>query len=116
MKITFTIFFTLLLSLTVFSQENILINGKGEVKENVVKLYPNPAIDYMTVSILNNTLKNPQVSVYSIIGNKIQVDIEEHENHLFLIDLRNFTAGYYLLVIKDPDVKFNKTYKFLKRE
>ena len=102
--------------MTAFSQENVLINDKGGINENVVKMYPNPASDFMALTIMNATLKAPQVGVYSIIGNKMQVEIEEHQTNMFSIDLRNLPTGYYLLVIKDTEAKFNKTYKFLKRE
>ena len=107
---------TTLISAAAFSQEAFLVDDTDEIRQNVVKLYPNPARNFLTVSIHNTTLKSPQVGVYSIIGSKMNIDIEAREDNAFSLDIRNLPTGYYLLVIKDSEAKFNKTYKFLKRE
>ncbi len=84
-------------------------------KKNRIELYPNPAVDYINIEIRESELSNPQFVLYSIIGNKIKIELELISDNKFRIELKNLPAGYYLLSIKDPKINFNRTYKFLKR-
>ena len=81
---------------------------------NVVKVYPNPAKNIVNISIENTDLINAQVSIHSIIGNRMTVEIDAIKKGLFRADIENLPNGFYLVVVKDLDTKFNKTYKFLK--
>ena len=116
MRIFFTILIVFVCWSVGLSQQGLLVDRNGEVKENVISIYPNPAKDFMALSIVNNNLNNVAVHVYNIIGSKMNVKIDKERDGLYAIDLRELTAGYYLLVIKDDQAKFNKTYKFIKRE
>lgn len=81
-------------------------------KNNVVKLYPNPANRQIQIKIENNTLENPAISLHTLIGNKMAVKVEILENDMFRIDIAELPSGYYFVAIKDKE--FNRTYKFLK--
>ena len=80
---------------------------------NKVKFHPNPASTSIEVEIENSTLEGPAVSIHSIIGNKMSVEILKINEHHFKIDIEELPQGYYLIVIKEKG--FNKAYKFLKR-
>jgi len=93
---------------------NSLNNFPREIK-NRVEIYPNPAIDYISVEIKESELSNTQFGLYSIIGNKLTISAEKVSDNKYRIDLKTLPPGYYLLSIKDPKINFNRTYKFLKR-
>lgn len=85
-----------------------------EVK-NRIELYPNPATEYITVEIRESELINTFIILHNIIGNSIKIQPEKLSENKFRIEVKDLPAGYYLLSIKDPATKFNRTYKFLKR-
>jgi len=85
-----------------------------EVK-NRIELYPNPATEYITVEIKESELINTFFVLHNIIGNSIKIQPEKLSENKYRIEVRDLPAGYYLLSVKDPATKFNKTYKFLKR-
>jgi len=93
---------------------NSFDNFPRELK-NRVEIYPNPAIDYISVEIKESELSNTQFVLHSIIGNKLTIRAEKISNNKYRIELKNLPPGYYLLSIKDPKINFNRTYKFLKR-
>ena len=86
-----------------------------EESPNVVKLFPNPSVDYIQVEIKNSTLQNPKLTLYNIIGNPIDIEIEQKEGDLFEIQVKDLAPGYYLIAIKDEQTFFGETYKFVKR-
>jgi hypothetical protein len=82
---------------------------------NVVKLFPNPTDDYIQIEIKNSNLENPKITLYNIIGNEIILDVEEKEDNLYEIMVKDLPSGYYLIAIKDEQTFFRETYKFVKR-
>ena len=85
--------------------------------KNRIEIYPNPAVDYLTVEIKESDLKDTQIILHSIIGNKIVIHPEKIlDNNKYRIDVKNLPPGYYLLSVKDPATIFSRTYKFLKRQ
>ncbi len=85
-----------------------------EVK-NRIELYPNPATEYINVEIKESDLKSTYIILHNIIGNSIVIHPEKISENKYRIDVKELPAGYYLLSVKDPATKFNRTYKFLKR-
>jgi hypothetical protein len=109
----------------VFAQDNPVKTGRDtelpdftkrslNVK-NRVALYPNPATEYLTVTIDHFDLKNVEFELYNIIGNNLSVDVDEISRGKYKINVGNINPGYYLLVIRDPVKRFNKAYKFQKK-
>ena len=84
-------------------------------EENKVSIYPNPAIEYIQVKIENSSLQDPQVMLYNIIGNPVEVRIRLTEEDTYRIDIKELPAGYYFVAIKDENSYFRETYKFVKR-
>ncbi|MTI23026.1 T9SS type A sorting domain-containing protein [Fulvivirga sp. RKSG066] len=82
---------------------------------NKVRLFPNPTVDYLSVEIANSNLKDVKFTVHNIIGNVVEVEIEQVDENNFKVKVEDLPTGYYLLAIKDDKQKFRETYKFLKR-
>lgn len=83
--------------------------------ENKIELFPNPTVDYLNVQVLNSNLQKTEFTLHNIIGNEIKIEPEKVGDHKYKINVKELSPGYYLLVVKDPISKFNKTFKFLKR-
>lgn len=77
-----------------------------------VRLYPNPAIDFIHVEIEHVDVTDVRVSLHNIIGNEILADKEIVNSNTIRVGLKNLPAGYYLLVLKD-DKALKAAYKFL---
>ena len=82
---------------------------------NNIRIYPNPSVDYINITIENSDLENTTLIIHNIIGSRFELKAEELNKGDFRIDVRSLPAGYYLLSIKDPGTKFSRTFKFLKR-
>ena len=117
----FILLFTIQFS---FGQNSAVDKNKSELPklqteslqiEAVVELYPNPANDFVNITITNSKLKNVQFEMYNIIGNKIDFDFEQVNSKNYKVNVKDFHSGFYLLVVKDPVARFNKAYKFRKR-
>lgn len=80
-----------------------------------VHLFPNPATEFVDVQLDHFPAKDVVLTVHNIIGNELQVETEILDDRLIRVKVKDLTAGYYLLAIKDEESKFRGTYKFLKR-
>lgn len=81
---------------------------------NHIELYPNPVAEHLNISIENSTFDKVEFEVYNIIGNSLNIKVEETGANSYRINLKELNAGYYLLVIKDPVKRLNKSVKFQK--
>ncbi len=79
-----------------------------------VKLYPNPATDFLVIRFEMPVAKTVKLQLHTIIGNELETDaevVDEFEIHLKVKDL---PVGYYLLALQDDSHQRN-SFKFLKR-
>lgn len=115
----------LFVAILTFGLSNVNAQRQGELDRfsgsvmtehpNVVKLFPNPTDDFIQIEIKNSNLKNPKITLYNIIGNEIILEVEEKEDNLYEIAVKDLPSGYYLIAIKDEQTFFRETYKFVKR-
>jgi hypothetical protein len=84
------------------------------LQENVIDIYPNPAVRYLTVNIQNSTLENTEFELHSIIGNQMTISVQDLGQGKYRIPVENLATGYYFLVVKDEETRFKRAYKFLK--
>lgn len=119
-----TTFFLLIILQLSFAQQISIDNNTSELPklkkeslkiETEVELYPNPAIEYLNVSLKNSQLKEVQFEMYNIIGNKINLEIDMVSSDNYKINVKEFHSGYYLLIVRDPITRFNKAFKFRKQ-
>ncbi len=125
MKFTLVLFTSLMLSCGYLAAQNSPLsrdqgeempNLKGDLNQkNRIEIYPNPATDYLTITINHSNLKSVQFELYNIIGNKQKLNVEEVSGDKYKLDVKDYTSGYYLIVIKDPVTRFNEAFKFQKK-
>ena len=116
----FIVFFTLHVTLGQDTQNNRdkseipQLNTESLQLETVVELYPNPVVEHLSVQLKNSQLKNVEFEIYNIIGNKMNFATEMVAHDHYKINVKEFHAGYYLLVVKDQVKRYNKAFKFRK--
>jgi hypothetical protein len=124
MKFYSLIIFLSILASPVINAQNVQIDKdkselpkiKKESLQNVidVELYPNPASEFLNITLQNSNSKNIEFEMYNVIGNKLQHDLETVNGISYKINVKDFSPGYYLLIIKDPITRYNKAFKFRK--
>jgi hypothetical protein len=83
--------------------------------EEALIIYPNPAKSTLWIKIDNKEIATKDLSVYNIIGDKLNLSPEKEEDGKFSIDVEGLPAGYYLLVVENKSQQFTKTLKFIKK-
>lgn len=73
-----------------------------------VKVYPNPAADYIFVDNAYNTT----ISVYNIIGNRVTVVNSTQDN--YKLDLSSYASGTYLVRVQKADQIVTKKISIVK--
>ena len=118
-----TLFLFIIIQLS-YGQDISIDGSKSEVPklkteslqiETEIELYPNPAIDFLTVTLKNSQLKDVRFEMYNIIGNKLKLELDKVSSDSYKINVKEFHSGYYLLIIKDPISRYNKAFKFRKQ-
>lgn len=107
----------LFLSGTAFGQnQDVLAYSaeKTDLSKNIT-LYPNPATEYINIKLSTLDASSAKVTLYTILGTELQIDKEFVNEHEVRIRVKDLTAGYYLLAVRDEQLQFKATYKFLKR-
>lgn len=76
--------------------------GKSEslIPEQLVSIYPNPAMDKVFIEIKNN-YERVEYSIFNISGRLIQTG--KFRNHTKTIDISSLESGMYLFEFKDPN-------------
>ncbi len=95
--------------------ENPIVQQSSINISNKIEVYPNPAVEYLVIEIQNSELVDTEFEMHSIIGNEIKIEPEEIGQDVFRIPVKNFSTGYYFLVVKDEITRYKKAFKFLKK-
>jgi len=93
------------------------VGGPQSISKQI-QIYPNPTTDYsdyVNVRVAPLRSGNVKLVLHNIIGNEINVETEVVDEHELRIRVKELSAGYYLLTIKDGESNFRATYKILKR-
>ena len=80
-----------------------------------VKLYPNPATEFLSLRLEFPNSHHLKLTVHNIIGNSVEVESEIIDEHEVRLKVKDLSAGYYLLAVNDESTGFKGVYKFLKR-
>ncbi len=80
-----------------------------------IKLYPNPATDFINIKLDTPNARHIILTLHTIIGNSLEVESEIIEENEVRLKVKDLTTGYYLLAVKDERSGFKGVYKFLKR-
>ena len=80
-----------------------------------VKLYPNPAIEFLNVKFETPSARTIKLTLHNIIGNPLEMESEIIDDNEVRLKVKDLPSGYYLLAVKDESSGFKGVYKFLKR-
>jgi hypothetical protein len=106
----------LLTSVATFAQSNGELYGAEFVDISAsIRLYPNPAPEYVYVQLGILKAEKVKLSIHTVIGNESPAEVEKIDDHQVRIRVKDMASGYYFLTIKDDETRFRATYKFLKR-
>ena len=79
-----------------------------------VKIFPNPATDYLSVKFETPLAKTVKMTLHNIIGNILELESEIVDDYEIRIRVKELPAGVYLLAVRDAGNSQN-SFKFLKR-
>ncbi|MBX7127624.1 MAG: T9SS type A sorting domain-containing protein [Cyclobacteriaceae bacterium] len=88
---------------------------KAAVDTRQVTLYPNPAVETVTVKFEQAQTAKVRMTLHNIIGNVVEVESEILDDYEIRLKVKDLPAGYYLLAIRNDDSGFKGTFKILKR-
>lgn len=80
-----------------------------------VHLYPNPVVDYVQVKFDEPKAKTVRLTLYNIIGNRIEAETEEVDEYEIRIRVKDLPAGYYFIALQESESRQKGSLKFLKR-
>ena len=80
-----------------------------------MKVYPNPATDFINLKLEAPNARHVKLTLHTIIGNSLEVESEIIDDNEVRLKVKDLTTGYYLLAVKDERSGFKGVYKFLKR-
>lgn len=80
-----------------------------------ITVYPNPATDYINIKLSTLDASEAKITLYTILGNELTVEKERVNDHEVRIKVKDIASGYYLIAVRDEQIHFKATYKFLKR-
>jgi hypothetical protein len=98
-------------------------SAKAQMKEEafntdpakVVQVFPNPAIDVVSVKFESALAKTAKITLHNIIGNVIPVESEIIDEHEVLLKIKDLPTGYYMITVKQEETNQRSILKFLKR-
>lgn len=80
-----------------------------------VQIYPNPAVDVVSIKFEAPIANKVKYSVHNILGNTLDIESEIVDEHEIRIRVKDLAAGYYFVSVRDENANQKGTYKFLKR-
>jgi hypothetical protein len=101
----------------------LAFSGHAQVKEEAfptdpakaIHLFPNPAIDFVSVRFETPLAKSVKVSLHNIIGNELQVETEILDDYEIHLKIKDLPTGYYLITVNQESGSHRSVHKFLKR-
>jgi hypothetical protein len=106
-------------ALEVIAQEREQNNPPVQSEHNdiakSVRIFPNPAVEFVHVRIDQFKAADIRLSLHNIIGNEVNTETEIVDEHEIRVRVKDLASGYYLLAMKDKDSKFTSTFKFVKK-
>lgn len=79
-----------------------------------IKVYPNPAIDFIRVEWETDTRVEMHAELYDLVGRRVSQQKSDQSVNMIQIDLQSFQRSAYLLKVFTRDGKFSRTYRIVK--
>lgn len=80
-----------------------------------VKLFPNPAVDYLTVELKDQGMTDVEFELNNIIGNTFSLRSEKITGNRYRFYVKDLQPGYYFLTVKDASSGYKRAYRFVKK-
>lgn len=114
---TFFIFALAVVSHSAFAQQKDEVSSPGVQYNlsNSVSIFPNPAIEYLNIKFDEPIAMKALLTVHNVIGNAVDVERENIDEHEIRLKVKDLPTGYYLLAVRDEESNSRSTIKFLKR-
>lgn len=80
-----------------------------------VKLFPNPAVDYLIVELKDENMTSVEFELNNIIGNTFSLRSEKINGNRYKFYVKDLSPGYYFLTVKDNDSGYKRAYRFVKK-
>lgn len=113
------VFVTLAVVFEIRAQEGYPIPANAErTSSSMIKtaqVFPNPAVEYLNIRLEEVKVVDIKFSLHNLIGNKMDFESEIINDHEIRIKVKDLSAGYYLVTLKDTQSSRNGTLRFLKR-
>jgi hypothetical protein len=103
------------LALQATAQDRVEATASAPDLVKSVKLYPNPAIEFLSIKFESPQARKAQLSMHTILGNTIEFESEVIDDYEVRIRVKDFNAGVYLISIRNEETGLKGAYKFLKK-
>lgn len=80
-----------------------------------LKVYPNPATDYVYISIESDEIKSALIQLYDLDGKMVLNEQWQYIEGPFKINLDGLASSQYILKVSAKSGKLLQTYKIIKR-
>jgi len=114
MRILLAGVFVLLLATASRGQSVEALSTTGNDVLRTAHVYPNPAVDFVSLKFEQPVAKQVTVQLHSIIGNQLEVETEVVDDYELRLKVKDLPSGYYLLDVKLSGAS-HSAFKFLKR-
>ena len=76
----------------------------------IIKLYPNPAVSYITIDLQNETPQGYSIQIYNLLGKKLYE--KQIVTQKTTVALDEFNRGVYIFHLRDQNSKVIESGKF----
>ena len=97
------------------SREVSFFEDKVLEPRSEVKLFPNPAVDYLIVELKDENMTSVDFELNNIIGNTFSLRSEKINGNRYKFYVKDLSPGYYFLTVKDRDSGYKRAYRFVKK-
>jgi hypothetical protein len=97
------------------TRESSFFEDKVLEPRSDVKLFPNPAVDYLIVEIKDSAMLAVDFELNNIIGSTFSLRSEKMEGNRYKFYVKDLMPGYYFLTVKDANSGYKRAYRFVKK-
>jgi hypothetical protein len=88
---------------------------ESENSDFKVRIYPNPATDFIRVEWESDQDHEVHVELYDLVGRRISRRKSEESINRIHIDMKSFQRSAYLVKVFTIDGKYSRTYRIIKQ-
>lgn len=80
-----------------------------------IKLFPNPAVDYLIIELKDPSMVSVNFELNNILGNTYSLKSEKMSGNRYKFYVKGLAPGYYFLTVKDANTGYKRAYRFVKK-